>query len=367
MNKVYPLPLSPTYVRHWGVVEAVRELIQNGIDSAADFEYAIIDEFDGEHTLVLRSRGVTLDPSTLVLGVTSKAEDAGKIGAFGEGYKIALLVLTRLHKAVLVRNGCVNWKPEFRESETFGTQLLHIVESPFETDERNLEFRIDGLSTEELEAIVASCLLMQPPVDDAIEAPQGRILPSHPGRLYVGGLFICETDLRFGYDVKPQHIQLERDRQTVSDWDLKNLTRDMWLASGLDDYVAELIEDECPDLAYIQYGGDAERVAEACYRRFTEANPGAVPVQNQAEWDRVWSAAPHFSIPAHRPVIVGSSYLSAIARSASYRSNIVPVISPPTPQQELQAFLSANRRRMQRLPRRAMLELIERAKGWRVA
>lgn len=357
MNRVYELPLSPDYVRHWGVPEAIRELIQNAIDSPAEFEYALLP--DG---LVLRSRGVTLDASTLVLGVTSKAGDDRAIGSFGEGYKIALLVLARCEKIVVVNNGNVVWEPEFRQSMQFGTRLLHIVErqSSFIGRPDDLEFRILGLDREELEQVVESCLLMQPPMDDAIVVPQGRILPSRPGKLYVGGLFICDTELEFGYDVKPQFITLERDRQTVSNWDLKTLTRDMWFATEQHDRVAELISRECPDVEYVQYGGATEQVKEACYRLFQKMHPGGIAARSQKELDEMVERG------LTKTVVVGGGFYSAVTASSSYQQAEGQMVVVPTPQAVLQAFFDQYGKYMPRLPKVAMKKLIERSKDWRL-
>ena len=52
----------------------------------------------------------------MVLGSTSKAGRADDVGSFGEGYKIALLVLTRNGYDVKVLNGNKQWVPEFRHS-----------------------------------------------------------------------------------------------------------------------------------------------------------------------------------------------------------------------------------------------------------
>lgn len=357
MNKVYELPLSPDYVRHWGVTEAIRELIQNAIDSPADFEYALLP--DG---LVLRSRGITLDPSTLVLGITSKADDDRAIGSFGEGYKIALLVLARCDKIVVVNNGPVVWEPEFRLSMQFGTRLLHIVErqSGFIGRPDDLEFRIMGLTSEELEQVVESCLLMQPPMDDAITVGQGRILPSRPGKLYVGGLFICDTELEFGYDVKPQFIQLERDRQTVSSWDLQTLTRDMWFATEQHDRVAELIQREIPDVKYVEYGGATDQVKEACYRLFQKLHPGGIAARSQKEMEEMVERG------LVKTVVVGGGFYSAVSQSSSYREAEGQMVVVPSPQAVLQAFFDQYGKYMPRLPKVAMKKLIERAKDWRI-
>ena len=100
----YTLSLTKEYVSHWGVSEACRELIQNVIDNPKPYEYNFDEYLPGLFKFTLTSKDTWLHPSTLLLGTSSKKED-GYIGHFGEGYKLALLVLTRLGKAVTVING----------------------------------------------------------------------------------------------------------------------------------------------------------------------------------------------------------------------------------------------------------------------
>ena len=95
LGKTYELSLVKTYVSRWGMAEAVRELIQNALDSESPFIYEFEREADGLWALRLTSEFTVLTPQTLLLGTTSKAEAEDAIGSFGEGYKIAFLVLTR--------------------------------------------------------------------------------------------------------------------------------------------------------------------------------------------------------------------------------------------------------------------------------
>lgn len=362
MNKVYELPLARTYVAHWGLKEAIRELIQNAIDSPAEFEYALHE--DG---VVLRSRGVTLDPKTLVLGVTSKAEDQHAIGSFGEGYKIALLVLARLDLPVAVINGDVTWQPEFRTSRQFGTELLHIVERPAAVNQdwingpearapQDLEFRVFGLTREQMDEIVEQCLHMQPPIEDAIYVPQGRILPSHPGKLFVGGLFVCDTEFEFGYDAKPEFLTLERDRKTVDSWAINILARDMWFETDDHDRIAEMIERDCPDTRYAQYGTPMQ-IREACFRLFQKMHPDAVVARTHAEMEQLIERG------LTKVVVVNNSMHYAVAGSQGYKeADYVPVVSPTA---VLQAFFDHYGKHMPRLPKVAMKKLIEESKQWR--
>ena len=140
-RRSYELPLAKTYVRHWGMAEAVRELLQNAIDSESAFEW----EF-GDDTLHIRSRHSRLQASTLLLGQTSKADSTDTIGSFGEGYKIALLVLTRCGYPVTVHNGDRTWRPSFRMSRQFEAKVLCIDDEPASQRREGLEFEVGPYS-----------------------------------------------------------------------------------------------------------------------------------------------------------------------------------------------------------------------------
>src|SRR5213075_1351725 len=205
LTTTYPLSMARDYVRHWGLKEGIREILQNAIDSKdSPFEF----EF-GEDWLSIISSNACLDPSTLVLGSTSKADDTESIGSFGEGYKLALLVLTRLGYTVHIENRERLWLPTFKYSQQFGIDTLCIEEYLCTTnDHGGLAFVVGGLSPDDMTAICESCLQMQPAFEDIIEVPQGRILPSLKGKLYVNGLFVCDTELDNSYDVKPDFLTL---------------------------------------------------------------------------------------------------------------------------------------------------------------
>lgn len=275
----YELPLSSTYVRHWGVVEAVRELIQNAIDSDSPFEYEL-DAAAGSLTLI--SRHSTLEPSSLVLGVTSKAEDSSKIGSFGEGFKIALLVLCREGVSVVVRNGGRDWTPSFEFSEKFNVELLCIREETTWRPDVGLRFELSGVGIETLDRVVASCLHMQTRIGQHIETSFGRILFERAGLLYVNGLFVCDTQMKLGYDIKPEFLQLDRDRQTVSSYDLKDTTKNLWLETKLFSEIYEMLEEGCEDVEFVKYSQDAA-VKQAFLDEFQKRHPTAVLAANQEQ------------------------------------------------------------------------------------
>lgn len=352
-SKSYELPLSRDYVRHWGLREAVRELVQNALDSESPFEYAF-----AEGQLFITSRFARLEASTLVLGSTSKADRSDAIGSFGEGYKIALLVLTRNGYDVKVLNGNKQWVPEFRHSDQFDAEVLCINESPAHRQNQGVEFVVSGLTEEDEAEIRSMCLRMQPPMSDVIGTKYGHILPSRPGKLYVGTLFVCNTDLTYGYDILPEHLQLERDRQTVSGWDLKQVSKNAWIDTGRLDEVAEKIEQGIPDVEYVEYGS-TELVREACYRLFQQKHPGAIAVQSHEELNTLVKQG------MTNTVVVRGAFYSQVANSTTYKQRVAHVVSIQPPKAALEEWYRDNKKYMSRLPAASFKDLVKRADGWR--
>lgn len=351
-NKVYELPLARDYVSRWGVTEAARELLQNAIDSPAPFEVS-----QSGSVLTITSRGVRLEPSTLVLGRTSKADDASSIGQFGEGYKLALLVLCREAKKVSVISGKTHWAPEFRVSGQFGIETLHIVESRGEEFFDGVRFRIYGLTGDEQAAIQASCLLMQPQYADTIMTPHGDILPNLPGKLFVGGLYVCDTHLNYGYNLNAGEVELERDRQAVVNWDLRYKTKNVWLSTMQYDRIAEMVEKDMPDVNLLEYSAP-DIVKEACYRLFVKTHPDTVIAKNQKELDDLVERGMKVYITT------SSSYHSLVSTSRSYRASPT-AIPAETPSEALTRWYNENHKYMPRIPATNFKRLLEKAQKWR--
>ena len=100
------LTIAPNYVPSWGIVEAIRELFQNALDQQEQYPDNEMDwSYDeDEQKITISNKTSTLTAQTLLLGATSKAGDVSTIGQFGEGYKIATLVLLRNNKKITFYN-----------------------------------------------------------------------------------------------------------------------------------------------------------------------------------------------------------------------------------------------------------------------
>jgi hypothetical protein len=359
--KIYELSLVKTYVAHWGMAEAVRELIQNALDSASPFVYEFVVQ-EGMDTVSLRlnSEFTVLTPQTLLLGATSKAQDADAIGSFGEGFKIALLVLTRLGYDVDVQNGPHRWKPRFKFNQRFGDELLVIEEDdwPYEAD-KGLTFFVHGLDEQDVETIRASCLRMQADIGEVKKTTMGDILLERPGQLFVGGLFVCQTELDFGYNILPGHVKLERDRQTVDSWDLKDIVKRMWFDTKDYNRIAEMIEAEVPDVAYAEYGSP-ELVREACYQLFRSKNPGKVIAKTNEEMKE-------YVARGLTVYVGGGNYYSNVRSSASYVTENKAVLQVETPEQMLRKWFTENRGEMRSKAIESFRkEVLQAALGWTV-
>lgn len=311
-KRSYRFMLARDYVAKWSIVEGVRELLQNALDSG-DLNCSFEERCDGSSVMTLISGGVTLEPNTLLIGNSSKSTDTTKIGMYGEGYKLAMLVLERSHIGVTFVNGERLWYPEFVHDADMNMEVFTVHENAAEDHPhmrhdfggKGLCVIVDGLEFEDVEAIKKSCLQLQPEHTLVYETSRGDILPGHAGELYVNGLYVCETTFLYGYDVRPEYLKLERDRQTVSNWQLAELSIKMWNETKEYDLIINMIEQDAPDMNYADIYASAE-VKERVYNHFEDKHQGNVIVSSQAEADEIRARVGVpivFANPVHRSIV----------------------------------------------------------------
>ena len=311
---------------NWGLTEAVRELFQNALDqqttnptNVMDYNWSIEDS-----CFWISSKESLLEKSSLLLGCSSKADDASTIGKFGEGYKLALLVLTRLGYKVKVYNYAAKevWVPKIIKSRRYGSDLLvidvtkHIFTS---VPDSNLTFMILGIQSEDIYTIRKRSLFMHSTYDK-YDTTKGEILleDCHAGMLFVNGLYINTVKLDIatkGYNFKPDVISLDRDRSLVSSFDLQWITSQMW-KEITDADCKEMILSDAPDVEYLKnflYNSDTQ-LAEDTFDSFQCANgPTSVPVSKQWEADDIKK-----NYPSLKPIIVSENIASVIGRADGF-------------------------------------------------
>lgn len=221
----YELPISPNYVNNWGIKEAIRELLQNAIDGETEGYEKEIDYSDG--VLTIRNYNITLSPNSLVLGCSSKTDQDNMVGKYGEGYKLALVVLLRKGLTVSIINGDKIWTPCFTNSKKFNSQVLVIKEEDSEEDEGFIEFCINGIPQNVYEKLKDDFPCIDNNFGEVVETEMGQILLDRRfrGKMFVSGLYIqSDTNFEYGYNFNSDIVELDRDRKAINYYELRALT-----------------------------------------------------------------------------------------------------------------------------------------------
>ena len=250
--KNYEITISPNYVSNWGIKEAIRELLQNAIDAETN-GYNKSIEYDG-NTLTITSQGVDLQAKDLILGCSSKEDQDGMIGKYGEGFKLALVVLLRKGMNIEIQNGNKIWIPSFKISETFGTQVLNIEEEESAGDE--LTFSISPVDQQLYNSLLDYFPCINNNFGRTVECDNGQILldKQFKGKMYVEGLYIQTDDnFKYGYNFNSDVVQLDRDRKAINYYELRALTaQSIITAEECNKEIFDAITDSCVDVRDIE-------------------------------------------------------------------------------------------------------------------
>ncbi len=299
----YELTISENYVADWTFGDAIRELIQNGIDQETvqpnnkfNFEY-----FYSDNKIVMKNENAKLKIDTLLLGRSSKAKNDDTVGQFGEGYKIAALVLTRLGKTFTIYNNEKNekWTCRFKNSVKWHSKMLAFYIEKNVTKDTGLEIVVGNVSDTEYQE--ASEMWLKEYMEDyeKIETEYGEILKEDEliGKVYVNGLFVYfDEELKHGYNFKPKYIKLERDRKTCDSWNIGNVTAKMVMEATVNgdisiEEMGEMMEKNAEDIHYVtynKYSSNASEVAKRLIESFYMKNPDyAVPAYSNEQVNRI--------------------------------------------------------------------------------
>lgn len=322
----HKMSLSVEYVSDWGVQEALRELFQNSIDHG-DWEYKLF-----KSRIELRSKNTSLDNATLLLGHSRKSE--GAIGKFGEGFKLACLVLTRLGKRVTIDTANEVWRPKLINSRTYKTQQLVFDTTSSLTKMSDLVFTIEDLTELELEEL--KHLNLHVNVTAAYFcSDKGIVIEDRPGDIFVNGLFVAHMEgYKFGYNFKPQHLSLDRDRRLVRDFDVQWLTTQIWKDHENFDLILDMIKKELPDVKYLDsfiYSSKQGLADEAAKAFVTEHGAEAIPVTSQSDLRQAQEAG-------HEAIILVPDIQRQLIHRSTFYVPPAPKIIKKTPREELLEF-----------------------------
>jgi len=271
-EKVY-LTLSQDYVQNWGFWEAMRELLQN----MSDCENHSFDEYNsqGDRWVSIKTFDGVIPRDTLLLGNSGKRDDDTKVGMYGEGYKLAFLVLTRMGYQVRIKNGFDKWVVTFENHPQLNTECLcvEIVEGFYnveDTDSNTVDITVQGLSQEDSEVLNTNyianvsdrwyeedilidhngCQIFRYATDIEVEDRGCLSDEGNPKKVFVNGLFVCdlEDSYVFSYNLTPDKITLDRDRKSVDSWDLQREVASLLEDAGAFDLMVQMSEEKVADL-----------------------------------------------------------------------------------------------------------------------
>lgn len=275
MIKNYEITISPNYVSNWGINEAIREILQNAIDADKN-GYKKSIYYSGD-TLYINNEGISLSAKDLILGCSSKSDQDGMIGKYGEGFKLALVVLLRKGMNVYVDNNDKLWSPSFKVSEQFGTQVLNIEESG-DGRREGLTFVISPVDQQLYNSLLNYFPCIDESFGNVVNCDNGQILldKQFKGKMYVEGLYIQTDDnFQYGYNFNSDVVELDRDRKAINYYELRALTaQSIVTAEECNKEIFDAITKSCVDVRDIEEVIDeaSESFLEEYREKFYEEN-----------------------------------------------------------------------------------------------
>lgn len=210
------LSIAANYVQDWSEWEALRELYQNGMD-AHDMGFPLeinwLEDTPGLWTLTLDNKQAQMDRKSILFGFTTKDGSKNR-GHFGEGLKLAWLVLRRCGYTVQCFIQNETWTPTLRFSKIFDINTLHILIEQAEDSEIHFCVKVSGLSTETKDLAESRVLWSQ-------EDKQGLLIDEkYKGKIFSQDLYVHDdTDLQWGYNIL---LELDRDRKNPPIYNLQS-------------------------------------------------------------------------------------------------------------------------------------------------
>lgn len=309
MGSKYELTIDTNYVSDWNIAQAVRELFQNSVDSEVqnpgNTSYWKYDE--DTQKLYIGNKYSVLNVETLLLGVSTKTNDNTTIGQFGEGYKIATVVLLRTNHPITFYNYGAKevWTTKLVKSRRFNGRLVptFYVDKKYpwqKVPDNNLTIVVENITSEDYKLICDYILSLHTDIGDTINCGRfGTILlnPELRGKVFVSGLYVCTNErLNYGYNIKPVFLQLDRDRKTVDNFNLLWTTSRMWVENQERAEFIEMLygEDTPPDISYIGSLCNTNSIDPTVLDKFLNTyGPDAIPVTSQEDYDLVLSMGGH--------------------------------------------------------------------------
>ncbi len=229
-------PIVTSYVKDWDSLTAARELISNNLDG----KNGTIEFVDG--VLVLTNKNFKLDKKTLLLGHSEKGGKA--IGQYGEGMKLAALVLCRDNIEFSFQNADEMWCWSIAHSKALDAEVLQMHRK--KCTGTDLIIKIHGLDEVKVRG---RCLALQ---DTKVlhDGSYGQILDlPERGHIFVGGQWVFQSGCRLNYNFPVGVVPMNRDRGVLDAFHMRWHMRDILAHPDLEEIREKLILADETDIA----------------------------------------------------------------------------------------------------------------------
>lgn len=330
--------ITRNYIPDWTVLDAMRELLQNAIDSDPEGYQIGLSPLNVSGSNVYSCTIVTnteLPISALFMGESSKRNDNEAIGTHGEGLKLAMLVLLRegrepdIHSSHYIA-------PEWDNTQELDVLAFHCQEVSKYVGGTIIEFEC---TEEEFQQFSS----MHLPKDHPFGLLEGR-----PDELFVGGLKISSMGYKYGYNLKPSEISLERDRRVSDPYRLGEAIARLWIETERWDDIAKGLLSGLDDFDGFNAVEVPEPLLEACVKLADQMENAPVSYIQQSA--------------GYRGTYVPHTFYNVYSRSTNKR--IAHRIDQPC--DTLAKWFKKNRSYFRKAGAARMQELINESKKWRL-
>jgi len=283
--------VTEEYVQNWTVLEALREVLSNGVDAEVQQSAPLNVRHDArKKILYVRNDRAKLDVKALYFGGTNKSGDTRLIGQFGEGLKLALLVFARTNTPVTIRNGDEDWSVAMEDDDR-GVRVLTLYTRKARTPNSGVEVEVGNVTSDLWEQAQNLFLRLLPPLNQFV-GEHGEILtdPERVGNYYVRGVFVThQINAAFGYNFK--HLEVGRDRRSYdansAQYEVSKLWGEVVTKHDVSEVLFRAMRDNAQDMSGFKWYSEPA-VIDQMVRRFKALyGEKAIPVKGTAESDMI--------------------------------------------------------------------------------
>lgn len=214
-------PISSDYCSNWTVVDAIREMISNAIDTGTSVKV----EYSSGSCRIYDS-GYGILKKHMIFGISNKSDK--NIGQFGEGLKVSSLVLVRNKRSVKIQTKGYNYTPALERFEDYESNLFTVL---LEKNQRTKGTVITfDASEREVEDAKSLFTYFKPARSKTCSTNSLDVYADEPTSIYVNGLLTQKINSIFGYNIKDKNVVISRDRNYVN-------------ASKLNEYIGRMLSE----------------------------------------------------------------------------------------------------------------------------